>query len=148
MTATDHTRKVFAERQEALLEFYDLPARSRYLDIERPQMRVHLLEAGEGEPLVLIHGGDGEGALWAPLMTELEDDFRLYALDRPGCGLSDPFDYRVLAPGLGQAAVPVPGNAEASRAAHHAHAGIASGRGRHRLQCGVLGRIVHHDHTR
>jgi pimeloyl-ACP methyl ester carboxylesterase len=57
-------------------------------------MRVHLLEAGDGEPLVLVHGGDGEGALWAPLMAQLADEFRLYALDRPGCGLSDPFDYR------------------------------------------------------
>lgn len=94
MTGNEETRNVFAKRQEALLEFYDLPARSRYLDIERPEMRVHLLEAGYGEPLVLIHGGDGEGALWAPLMAELQDEFRLYALDRPGCGLSDPFDYR------------------------------------------------------
>lgn len=94
MTAHDDTRKAFAERQEALLRFYDLRARSRYLDIDRPQMRVHLLEVGEGEPLVLIHGGDGEGALWAPLMAALKDDFHLYALDRPGCGLSDPFDYR------------------------------------------------------
>jgi pimeloyl-ACP methyl ester carboxylesterase len=94
MTISDQTRKVFAERQEALLEFYGVPARSRYLEIERPEMRVHLLEAGAGEPLVLIHGGDGEGALWTPLLAELDDDFRLHALDRPGCGLSDPFDYR------------------------------------------------------
>jgi pimeloyl-ACP methyl ester carboxylesterase len=96
MTRHDDTRKTFAERQQELLRFYDLPAQSRTLEIERPQMRVHLLEAGEGEPLVLLHGGDGEGALWAPLMAALEDDFRLYALDRPGCGLSDPFDYRTI----------------------------------------------------
>lgn len=94
MTDDDQARRAFAERQEALLRYYDLSARSRYLDLERPELRAHLLEAGDGEPLVLIHGGDGEGALWAPLMAELEDDFRLYALDRPGCGLSDPFDYR------------------------------------------------------
>lgn len=95
MTADDDTtRKAFAARQQELLRFYDVPARSRYIAIERPRMRVHLLEAGAGEPLVLIHGGDGEGALWAPLMAELADGFHLYALDRPGCGLSDPFDYR------------------------------------------------------
>ncbi len=94
MTYDDEARKAFAERQAALLDYYELPARSRYLDLERPRMRSHLLEAGEGEPLVLIHGGDGEGALWAPLMAELASGYRLYALDRPGCGLSDPFDYR------------------------------------------------------
>jgi len=96
MTTDDQARKAFAERQEALLRFYDLSARSRYLEIARPEMRVHLLEAGDGDPLVLIHGGDGEGALWAPLMAQLQDEFRLYAPDRPGCGLSDPFDYRNL----------------------------------------------------
>lgn len=95
MTRDDDTaRKAFAERQRELLRFYDVPARSRYVGIESPPMRVHLLEAGAGEPLVLIHGGDGEAALWAPLMAELAGDFHLHALDRPGCGLSDPFDYR------------------------------------------------------
>jgi len=94
MTTHDDTRAAFARRQQELLRFYDLPAVSRQLEIERPQMRVHLLEVGTGEPLVLIHGGDGEGALWAPLLAELADEFHLYALDRPGCGLSDPFDYR------------------------------------------------------
>lgn len=94
MTTDDNTRRAFAERQQELLRFYGTSAQSRYVEIARPRMRVHLLEAGAGEPLVLIHGGDGEGALWAPLMAELQDDFHLYALDRPGCGLSDPFDYR------------------------------------------------------
>ncbi|MFN8173780.1 MAG: alpha/beta hydrolase [Solirubrobacteraceae bacterium] len=95
MTANDNsTREAFAKRQGELLRFYDVRARSRSIDIARPRMRIHTLEAGEGEPLILIHGGDGEGAIWAPLMAELQDDFRLYALDRPGCGLSDPFDYR------------------------------------------------------
>lgn len=94
MHAPDDTREVFATRQQTLLDYYDLTAVSRYIDIEQPRMRTHLLEAGEGEPLVLIHGGDGEGALWTPLMAQLADGFHLYALDRPGCGLSDPFDYR------------------------------------------------------
>jgi pimeloyl-ACP methyl ester carboxylesterase len=94
MTTTEATRRAFAERQDELMRFYGVDARSRFVEIDRPRMRVHLLEAGAGEPLVLIHGGDGEGALWAPLMAALQDDFHLYALDRPGCGLSDPFDYR------------------------------------------------------
>jgi len=94
MAADDDTRKAFAERQQELLRFYDVSARSRYIAVERPRMRVHLLEAGRGEPLVLIHGGDGEAALWAPLMAALQDGFHLYAIDRPGCGLSDSFDYR------------------------------------------------------
>lgn len=93
-THTDSTREEFAHRQAELMRYYGVPARSRFIEIERPEMRAHLIEAGEGEPLVLIHGGDGEAALWAPLMAELAEGFHLYALDRPGCGLSDPFDYR------------------------------------------------------
>jgi pimeloyl-ACP methyl ester carboxylesterase len=57
-------------------------------------MRAHVLEAGRGEPAVVLHGGDGQGADWAPLLAELQDGFHLYALDRPAFGLSDPFDYR------------------------------------------------------
>jgi len=52
------------------------------------------LEAGQGEPTILIHGGDGEASNWAQLMTYLQPDLKLYAVDRPGFGLSDPFDYK------------------------------------------------------
>lgn len=84
----------FAAAQERLLRHYGLAARSRYVRLERPPMRVHLLEAGRGEPALILHGGDGQGVDWAPLMAELEGDLHLHALDRPGYGLSDPFDYR------------------------------------------------------
>ena len=57
-------------------------------------MRVHVLEAGAGEPVILIHGGDGEGVNWAATMGPLQKSARLFALDRPGFGLSDSFDYR------------------------------------------------------
>ena len=56
--------------------------------------RTEMIEVGEGPPLVLIHGGLGEAGGWAPIMTLLARRFHLYAPDRPGHGLSDPFDYR------------------------------------------------------
>src|SRR3989475_4656356 len=56
--------------------------------------RTEMIEAGEGPPLVLIHGGLGEAGGWAPILTLLAGHFHLYAPDRPGHGLSDPFDYR------------------------------------------------------
>lgn len=87
-------RARFAAQQQRLLAHYGVDAVSRHVHLARPALRVHLLEAGRGEPLVIFHGGDGQGIDWAPLMAPLQRDFRVYAVDRPGFGLSDPFDYR------------------------------------------------------
>lgn len=84
----------FVELQDQLLDFFGVRAESRFVEIASPRMRVHVLEAGAGDPIVVFHGGDGEGVDWAPLMAELQDDVRLIAVDRPGFGLSDRFDYR------------------------------------------------------
>ncbi len=84
----------FIELQAELLAFYGVRATSRFLELEKPAMRAHVLEAGEGEPVVIVHGGDGEAVNWAPLMGPLQKEVRIYAVDRPGFGLSDAFDYR------------------------------------------------------
>lgn len=84
----------FERLQSQLLRHYTVEATSRYVDLKKPAMRVHLLDAGSGEPVVILHGGDGEAVNWAPLMAVLQADLHLYAVDRPGFGLSDAFDYR------------------------------------------------------
>ncbi len=50
---------------------------------------VRVQETGDGPPVLLIHGAANAGTSWMSLMAELPD-FRCIALDRPGCGLSDP----------------------------------------------------------
>ena len=52
-----------------------------------------MLKLGQGPPLVLVHGGLGEATNWAQIMPILAARFRVYAVDRPGHGLADPFDY-------------------------------------------------------
>lgn len=84
----------FAQLQQELLDLYEVRARSRFVELARPQMRAHVLEAGDGPPVVFLHGGDGEAVTWAPLLAQLQDDLHLYGVDRPGFGLSDRFDYR------------------------------------------------------
>ncbi len=84
----------FVEAQDRLLTHYGVHARSRYLRLERPAMRAHLLESGHGEPAVILHGGDGQAVDWAPLLAVLQNELHLFAIDRPGFGLSDPFEYR------------------------------------------------------
>lgn len=50
---------------------------------------VRVQETGEGPPVLLVHGAANAGASWSSLMGALPD-FRCFALDRPGCGLSEP----------------------------------------------------------
>ena len=50
-------------------------------------------EAGDGPPLVLLHGGiECGGAMWAPVVASLAESFRLIIPDVPGLGASDPVD--------------------------------------------------------
>jgi len=55
-----------------------------------------VLEVGKdgAPPVLLIHGGTAFAAGWEPLLSLLQDDLRLFAPDRPGCGLTDKVDYR------------------------------------------------------
>lgn len=86
----------FIELQARLLDYYGVKATSRFVELAEPRMRAHLLEAGAGEPVLFLHGGDGEGVNWAPVMGTLQSTAHLYAVDRPGFGLSDAFDYRTV----------------------------------------------------
>jgi pimeloyl-ACP methyl ester carboxylesterase len=94
VAATDPATQRFVALQQRLLDHYGVRATSRFVHLRSPAMRVHVLEAGQGPPLVIFHGGDGEAVDWAPLMGHLQSVAHVYAVDRPGCGLSDPFDYR------------------------------------------------------
>jgi 2-hydroxy-6-oxonona-2,4-dienedioate hydrolase len=51
--------------------------------------RMHYLEAGRGEPVILLHGSGGEGARWMPQIKALSADFHVIAIDQIGFGQSD-----------------------------------------------------------
>lgn len=50
---------------------------------------VRVQETGDGPPVLLVHGAANAGTSWMSLMAKLPD-LRCIALDRPGCGLSEP----------------------------------------------------------
>lgn len=56
--------------------------------------RTQLLQLGAGPPLLLVHGGLGDAFAWAPILEPLSQSHRIMAIDLPGHGLADPFDYR------------------------------------------------------
>ena len=66
-----------------------LAARPRRLVLAGTSTAV--LEAGDGPPLVLMHGGiECGGAIWAPVVERLAERHRVVIPDLPGLGESDP----------------------------------------------------------
>src|ERR1041385_946537 len=64
-------------------------ARSRALDAAGSTTQ--LLEAGEGPPLVLVHGAiECGGITWVPVIDELAKRYRVIVPDVPGLGASTP----------------------------------------------------------
>ena len=75
----------------AVLERLAPGTRSRRLRWSQGETRV--LELGDGPPLVLVHGAFDNAALWTPVLAALAGRHRVLAVDLPGHGLADPFDY-------------------------------------------------------
>jgi pimeloyl-ACP methyl ester carboxylesterase len=83
----------FRQAERRYFEHERLAVEERYVQLALPPLRARLLERGNGDPVLMLHGGGGIAAHWAPLMARL-DGYHLVAVDRPGCGLTDPFDNR------------------------------------------------------
>ena len=68
-----------------------LPITERVLDVDGVETTV--VEAGDGPPLLLLHGGiECGGAYWAPVIARLAERHRLVVPDVPGLGESAPVD--------------------------------------------------------
>lgn len=64
------------------------PANRRFIKVSSSG-QVHVVEAGDGPPLVVLHGSSTSSILLLPLLERLQGVWGI-ALDRPGFGLSDP----------------------------------------------------------
>ena len=59
-------------------------------------LRLHYTEAGEGDPILLLHGFPTSSHLYRNILPQLAKTHRAIALDLPGYGLSDkPLDVSV-----------------------------------------------------
>jgi len=95
----------YRQSQDTLLRANGGDFQATYLQISDPNLRVHVLEAGKGEPVLLIHGGNGTAVQWVPLFGRLQRSFHVFAPDRPGCGLTQMFNYNETGVPLRQHAV-------------------------------------------
>jgi pimeloyl-ACP methyl ester carboxylesterase len=93
MTTTAAETRIdrYRRTEQALWAHHGLTPYERFIDLDSPRLRLRVLEVGIGEPILFVHGLIGPDA-WAPLVRELRG-FRCLVLDRPGWGLSSPFDY-------------------------------------------------------
>lgn len=76
-------QKEYADNQNEVLDWYDIDATEQYVDLDRPALRTHILEAGSGDPVLLLHGLGDVAITWSPLLTRLQTDFSLYAQTGP-----------------------------------------------------------------
>ena len=77
------------ERYDRMLQA--VGARSRF--VTRPSGgRVHVIESGDGPPVVQLHGNNTSSLSHLMLLKELPG-VRSYLVDRPGFGLSEPDDF-------------------------------------------------------
>jgi pimeloyl-ACP methyl ester carboxylesterase len=90
--ATQDPRATFEVAEGRLFAACAMQVVSRRVRLATPPIAVRVLEAGDGPPLLLVHGSGMSASTWAPLLPHLAG-FRLIALDLPGFGLSDAFDY-------------------------------------------------------
>lgn len=64
--------------------------------VETPSGKIHYHDAGEGQPIVLLHGSGPGATGWSnfnPNMAALAESFRVIVPDMPGWGGSDPVTY-------------------------------------------------------
>lgn len=63
------------------------PFCSHHLQLD--QARLHYLDEGRGEPLVMVHGNPTWSFYWRNLITAFRGEYRVVVPDHIGCGLSD-----------------------------------------------------------
>lgn len=81
------------EAEKKLFAHYGLDYKVHTVELKDPPLRVRVLEAGSGEPVLMVPGSSGDACFFAPLMAELKG-WRFIAVNCPGGGMSDGIDHR------------------------------------------------------
>jgi len=75
-------------KQSCLLSYEDTvlnEIKSQYVDVGK--LAVHYFVCGQGDPVVIVHGGGGEAANgWLHIVEKLSNHFTVYVPDLPGFG--------------------------------------------------------------
>lgn len=83
----------YRRAENALWEHHGLQPTTRIIQLQKPRIRLRILEIGTGAPVLMIHGTVGPGS-WASLIEAMGSGHRFIVLERPGWGGSESIDYR------------------------------------------------------
>lgn len=83
----------YREAEQRLWESLGVMPTERRVQLRRSGVKIRIQEAGEGPPVIFLHGASNSGSSWAGLVARLPR-FRCLVVDKPGSGLSDPFPQR------------------------------------------------------
>ena len=81
--------KRYREVETRLFDDAAISPQETWLHLPRSGARDRVLEVGDGDPVVFLHGGPLAAATWSYVAAHL-DGIRAILVDRPGCGLSSP----------------------------------------------------------
>jgi 2-hydroxy-6-oxonona-2,4-dienedioate hydrolase len=97
LTLNKYDPKVINARnaEKALFRYYGIEAKEVYITLPVQQIKIRVLEIGDGEPLVVVPGNTGDAFVLASLIAELKGR-RIIAINRPGGGLSEGMDHRTV----------------------------------------------------
>ncbi len=79
----------YREAEQAYFDSLGLAVEERTVRLPSTGTKLRVLEAGDGPPLLFVHGGASSGAGYAPLVAAMRSR-RCIVIDRPGNGLSEP----------------------------------------------------------
>jgi 2-hydroxy-6-oxonona-2,4-dienedioate hydrolase len=94
LTLSNDDPKVINARnaEKALFDHYGIKAKEHYITLPEQQIKVRVLEIGEGEPLVIVPGNTGDAFVLASLIAQFKNR-SIFAINRPGGGLSEGMDH-------------------------------------------------------
>lgn len=70
--------------------FAQMPKKAEYVPLKDGK-QLYYEAYGEGEPLILLHGYTLSSRMWAPFITDFQEDYEVYLIDLTGHGKSSAF---------------------------------------------------------
>lgn len=83
----------YREAEQKLWGSVGLTPEERLVQLPRIGTTARIQVVGEGEPVLFVHGGPNAGSTWAAMVQHFPG-FRCLLVDRPGTGLSEPYEVR------------------------------------------------------
>lgn len=95
LTADDPSVVNARTAEQALFDYYGLRPKEHVVVLPEQRLKMRVLEIGNGDPLVIVPGNTGDAFVLASLMAQLSGK-RIFAINRPGGGLSEGMDHRTV----------------------------------------------------